>query len=502
MPGFNSVEVVPEAGLNDVEIAIRDANGLTRIEDASFFAAPDGLAKGMTDYSVSIGVPRRFDGLNSDYRNTLTASGLVRRGISDSVTAEAHAEIGENVRVLGSGLQVAAGEIGVLNVAASVSEAESGRRGHLLSAGIDRGTRRATLQLQARLADSDYADSASVAGVPFPDVSLRASAGIFTSAGSFRATYSEQSDAELADRRFISAGWEKAIDGNRAVLSASGFHDFERGESGCTISLRISFGQHAVRAGHDTFDGAGATSFELTRLRLADQRLQWSARAVKGEAGDGAEADLQVDLGSADGFLHASRTGKISDAAGGLRGTFMLLPGRAILARQSTPATVVVEVPGLAGLPLYQDNRLVAVTDQRGQAVIPGVRPFEVNRVSIRPEDVPLDHDLAAFDLDFVPPRGIASVSFDAYRDTSIAFSVRWPDGRPLPAGWRVILKGSGVACPSGLGGRVFCAMVPEGETILIETQDGWFEVPAESVRTTGHVDLPARSARVYAGEP
>jgi len=501
-PGFNTFGVVPEAGLNDVEIAIRGANGLTQIEEASFFAPADGLAKGVTDYSVSIGVPRRFVGLTSDYRDTLLASGLVRRGLSDAVTAEAHGEFGADVHVLGTGLQVTAGTMGILNVAASISEVHSGGRGHLLSAGVDRNTRRASLQLQARVADTEYADAASASGAGFPDVSLRASAGVFTPAGSFRATYTEQSDRELADRRFVSAGWEKTFDGNRAILSASGFHDFERGESGCTISLRISFGQDAVRAGHETFGGRGATSLELSHTREAGQRLQWSARAVTGEAGDGAQADLQVDLGSAEAFLHAGRTGRISDAAAGVRGAFTWLPGRVVLTRQTTLATALVEVPGLAGLPIYQDNRRVAVTDESGWATIPGVRPFEVNRLSLRPDDVPLDHELAQFDLEFIPQRGIAHVAFDAQRDTSLAFSVRLSDGSMLSAGSRVVLKGSGLICPAGLDGRVFCAAVTAGETVVIETAEGRFDVAADSLRKSGHVDLPAASARRYAGEP
>jgi outer membrane usher protein len=449
-PGFSELQINPEAGLNDVEIAIRDASGLTRIEDISFFAAADGLAAGVTDYSVSAGVPRRFDGARSEYGDTLLASALVRRGLSDSITGEVHGEFGRAALTAGAGLQVATGAFGILNVSASLSETAEGARGHLLAVGLDRSARRASLQLQARMADPDYTDAAAAAGAPFPDVSLRASAGIFTPAGSFRAGYSQQDDRVLPDRRFVSAGWEKSLSDNRALISADGFHDIARGESGLTISLRINFGSYSARAGSERLGGASSAAFEVSRLRGAGERLQWTVQAVDGDRSDAAQASLQADLGAAEAFVHAGAFGSTRELSAGLRGGFTVLGRRAVFARQSTPATVRVRTPGLAGVPVYQDNRRVALTDADGIAVITGVRPFELNRLSLKPEDVPLDFEVVSFDLDFVPRRGISDVTFDFRRQSALAFSVVLADGGRCrrAAGWSLPPRAG--AAPSG----------------------------------------------------
>lgn len=498
--GFSDVLIIPEAGLNDVEIAIRDGTGLTRIEDVSFFSATDDLAEGVTDFSVSAGTPRRFNGLRSEYGDRMIASGLVRRGLGRSVTAELHGEVSDGAALVGGGAQFAAGDLGIVNLSAGISGTGEGARGHLVAAGLARNTRRTSLQLQARVADTEYADLAAASGAQFPDVSLRASAGVFTQAGSFRTSYSEQTDRVLTDRRFLTFGWEKSLGGSLATLAASGYHDLERDESGCTVSLRMNFGAYSLRTSADRAGRMDSAAIEVSRLRQADERMQWSVRAIDAETGGAAQANLQADLGMAELFAHAGEFGGTTEMSAGVRGGFTVMPSHVSLAQQTTAATAVVRVAGLAGVPVYQDNRRVAVTDADGTAIVPGVRPYEVNRLSLQPEDVPLDYSVAAFDIDFVPRRGIAEVAFVISREIALAFTVILPDGEALAAGSRVELAGSGQTCPVGMEGRVYCASAEDVETVIITTPVGTFQQSVLSLRRTGRLQLGADSALRYAG--
>lgn len=499
-PGFNEVQIVPEAGRNDIEIAIRDASGLTRIEDASFFASPSALAPGVTDFSASLGVPRRFFGARSDYSDTLLASGFVRRGMSNAVTAEAHAEIGEAVQVIGGGAEVVAGNVGILNIAAAVSESREADRGHLLAAGLDRSTRMSTVQLQVRVADETYTDSAAQVGAAFPDLSVRASAGVFTPAGSFRTSFNAQNDRILRDRRFVSVGWEKALGRGQALLAASGFHDIRRGETGATLSLRMTFGGYSGRVRRDSIGGLDFAAVEVSRARLEGERLQWSLQASEGRRADTLRGDLQADLGAADLYLQAGKYGGTHEVSAGVRGSFTAMKSHVVLSRQTTPATALVHVPGVSGIPVYQDNRRVAVTDRNGEAVITGVRPFEVNRISLRPEDLPLDYTITDFELDFVPRRGLAEVSFDTQRETALGFTVLLPDGAPLAPGSRVELVRSGARCPVGMEGRVFCVTAEDDDTVRVVTPAGSFTAPVATLRQTGRMQLGPDAGLRFAG--
>jgi outer membrane usher protein len=499
-PGFNDFQIAPEAGLNEVEVTIREAGGLSRIEDYSFFASPESLASGVTDYSVSVGVPRRFRGASSEYDDTLLASGLVRRGLSDAITAEAYSELGDGAGLLGGGGQVIAEQIGVLSLSAGMSRNEAGETGRVVSAGFERNTRRGSLQVRARFADPDYADAASARGAAFPDRSIRASGGVYTKAGSFRAAYVDEADKVLRDRRFLSVEWEKPFRGDRFSLSASAFQDFARDETGLAVTLRASFGAYNAGGGYQTAGGRGASSVQLGRARQPGERTQWAVRAAEGDAGTLYQGDLVADLGTADILLNGGVFGETSQLMAGARGGFVWMPGRVSMQRQTTGASALVRMPELEGVPIYKDNRVVATIGENGLALIPDIRPYEINTLRLRPEDIPLDFQVGDFTTQFIPRRGLSEVVFDVRRQTALAFTIETPGGAPLPSGSRAELLGSGLACLTGLEGRVYCSVAEDSDTLAVTTPAGRFVAPVSEVRASGKMLLRPETRLKLAG--
>lgn len=489
-PGFSHFEIRPETGLNEVEVIIREAGGLTRIEDYSFFSSADALAKGVTDYSASLGLPRRFNGISSEYEDALAANGFVRHGVADALTAEAYSEVGKNGGLIGGGGQLTAGKIGVVSFSSGVSRARDGPAGHIVSAGFERSSRKGSLQVQARFADPHYTDTASGLGLEFPDRSIRASGGIFTPAGSFRASYIEEADKVLSDRRFLSLGWEKPLRGDRVSFSASAYQDFARDETGFAISLRMSFGAYNAGGRYQTAGSREASSVQISRSRMPGERVQWALGAADSGAGTVYQGDMTADLGSADLFLNGGVYGETRQMMAGLRGGFAAMPGAVALQRHTTGATAIVRMPDLKGLPIYKDSRIIAVTGENGLAIIPEVRPYEVNTLSLRPEDVPLEYEVRDFRAQFVPGRGISEVQFDVRRETALAFTAVFPTGEHLPPGSRVELLQSALICPVGLEGRVYCPVAEEGDTIAVTTLSGRFVEPVSAVRARGEMRL------------
>ncbi|WP_148205768.1 MULTISPECIES: fimbria/pilus outer membrane usher protein [Hyphomonas] len=489
-PGYTDFEISPEAGLNEVEVTIQEANGLSRIEDYSFFSSPEVLAAGVTDYSVSLGVPRRFTGISATYDDQIVANGLVRRGLSDRLTAEAYSELGHGGGLLGGGSQITAGKVGVLSLSAGLSRNEAGHTGHIVSAGFERNTRRGSFQLQARFADPQYSDAASALGAPFPDRSIRASGGIYTPAGSLRASFVDEEDGVLSDRRFLSVGWEKPLRGDRFSFSATAYQDFARSETGFAIALRASFGAYNAGSSYQSARGQEASSVQVSRSRMPGERVQWAMRAADGGAGAVYQGDLAADLGVADLVLNGGVYGETNQLMAGVRGGFAVTPGARSLHRQTTGASAIVRIPELKGLPIYKDNRIVAVTGQNGIAVIPDVRPYEVNTLSLRPEDVPLEYEVSDFNARFVPRRGVSEVRFDVRRETVLAFTVVAEGGAPLAPGSRVELLRSGLVCPVGLEGRVYCSVAEESDIVAVTTPAGRFIQPVAAVRSSGEMQL------------
>jgi outer membrane usher protein len=102
-----------------------------------------------------------------------------------------------------------------------------------------------------------------------------------------------------------------------------------------------------------------------------------------------------------------------------------------------------VDVAGLASVPVYVDNQLVAYTNQQGRALLPDLLPYEANRVNVEPVELPLDTSIAARTLTVTPRyRSGVVVKFPVERVRGGTFRLVTPDGVPVPAGALVRFMG------------------------------------------------------------
>nr|MCU0731110.1 hypothetical protein [Hyphomonas sp.] len=104
------------------------------------------------------------------------------------------------------------------------------------------------------------------------------------------------------------------------------------------------------------------------------------------------------------------------------------------------------------------------------------------------------------FELEFVPRRGVAEVSFDTQRETALGFTALTPDGAPLAPGSRVELVRSGALCPVGMEGRVFCVAAEDDDTVRVVTPAGNFTAPVAKLRQTGRMQLGPDGDLRFAG--
>jgi outer membrane usher protein len=123
------------------------------------------------------------------------------------------------------------------------------------------------------------------------------------------------------------------------------------------------------------------------------------------------------------------------------RGGLVLMGGHLAAVRDVDAETsfAVVEVPSLAGVPIYHDHHRIATTDASGFAVLPGLRPYEANRLQIDPNDLPIDATIAANEYSVRPyRRGGVRVRFPvAERGGAVVHLMREPN-EPVAAGARV----------------------------------------------------------------
>jgi outer membrane usher protein len=155
------------------------------------------------------------------------------------------------------------------------------------------------------------------------------------------------------------------------------------------------------------------------------------------------DADWRQQFHSADLELEVARNQGLDGRSAYLSGAMTFLDGRVDTTRQVTGSFAMVDVAGLADVPVYVENQLTTHTDANGRALLYNLRPYEANRISITPEDLPLDTSIAASSTIMAPPyRSGVIARFPVERVRGGTFRLVMDDGRPVPVGAVVTLKG------------------------------------------------------------
>jgi outer membrane usher protein len=205
------------------------------------------------------------------------------------------------------------------------------------------------------------------------------------------------------------------------------------------------------------------------RSAPAGPGLGWRVEGSS-EASQLARGGLQYNTSHAEFAADAASDakGKV-ELRGGARGTLGLLAGLPFASRPvGQNSFAVVEVDGLAGVPVKRGSQVVAETDARGRAFIPGLLPWQINKIEIDPVELPLDTEVGATMQQVTPYARSGSVVKFAVRRTRQALLVlHQSNGVAVPPGARVTLLPGGAEFLAGRRGEVWLSDVGTGQQHL-----------------------------------
>src|SRR6201996_2777034 len=117
-PGPFVIDRLPTvSGTGDVSVVVRDALGREQVMTQTFYSSVSLLAPGLSQYSVNLGEVRENYALDSSDYGPLLAEGSYRRGLTDAITVEGHAEyLKGNAHAGGVNAAFALGDFGVFNL--------------------------------------------------------------------------------------------------------------------------------------------------------------------------------------------------------------------------------------------------------------------------------------------------------------------------------------------------------------------------------------------------
>jgi outer membrane usher protein len=511
-PGpFQAPQLPVITGAGTIAVTVTDALGRQVTTSLPFYASSALLAPGLQSYSAEVGAVRRNWGLVSNDYGDLAASATYRRGLSSDVTVEAHAEGVSGQLMAGGGVVMNVANLGVVDLAAAASTA-LGRTGAQVSVGAQRIGRVFSLGASATLATHAFSDIAAMSGDPVPRLQLNANAGLsFGRWGSLGIAYTgvdrDQAPAPISffapPGRFGSqntplpgdvvsgAGPESffqpsqhahivsasySVTFHDVSLSVNGFRDFASGGStGVSLGLTIPFGR---RSSASASVGAGSGG------RTAQVQVEQSATSI-GELGyqayvaggpvTHAFAELQYMSPWALLSVGADRTGGQTTLRAEGRGAVSFMDGGLFASNTVNDSFAVVDTSGAAGIRVLYENRLVGRTDAAGRLLLPDLRAFDLNHISIDPTDVAVDATLPTASKEVRPQdRSGVLVHFPVKISHAALVSLADETGHPLPVGSVATLAATSVAAPVGYDGEAYVeGLSPRNNRLAVQRPSG-----------------------------
>ena len=467
-PGpFELTNVPTVTGAGELNLVVRDLLGRETVIQQSYYASPRLLAPGLTDFSLEGGKLRTGYSQDSRYGSTFGAA-TWRQGLTPGLTGEARLELQASRRAAGVELAGLLGQWGVGRLALAASSGNTQglqEQGQLLQAGIERSTPNGGGAVQYEYTSRGFAPfgegvGISVAGQRSRERLLATIGGNIWGRISGGLSYVSQSRWDGEQVRSLGLSASTPV-GTRANVSLSlnkrldGDHAWR---AGVTVSVPLDDGINTAARLNRANDGKLSATATASRNAPAGPGLGWSVEASSQES-QRARASLQYNTSQTELALDANSNANGQVALrGGARGTLGMMAGVPFASRPIGQGSfALVEVEGLAGVPIKRSNQVVAQTDSRGLAFVPGLLPWQQNQIEIDPMDLPLDTEIGETVRQLTPFAGSGAVVKFAVRRTRQALVIlQQPDGTPVPVGALVRLLPDGAEFTTGRRGEVW----------------------------------------------
>jgi outer membrane usher protein len=133
----------------------------------------------------------------------------------------------------------------------------------------------------------------------------------------------------------------------------------------------------------------------------------------------------------------------------------------------------VVDTSAVPGIRVSSENRPVEPTDGASRVLVPDLRSYDVNRLSIDPDDVPVDATVPFVTREVRPQdRSGVVVRFPVRVSHGALLRLVDESGRPLPVGSAAALAATGAAVPVGYDGEAYVEDLGPNNTLTVERPD------------------------------
>ena len=494
-PGRFQLDSTPAlSGSGQAQLLVTDINGDSRSLEFALYGAPELLQPGLSDWSLDIGVLRKDYGLRSfRYDRRPLASASLRRGLSDRLTLETHAEVARNVRVAGVGAVALLGRrAGVLDASFSGSQA-NGQGGNQRTLGYQWNAAGFSISARTQRRSRQFVDAPAHLT---RSLQSRRSDQLFVGfgtarSGQFSLNYILRDYPGSPRTRLLGAGWSRSLR-DHAWVSAQFNRDLGRqGMDSANLYVSVPLDRRtqlstSLRHGAD----GDVLAVEANRSQPLDSG-GWGWRV---QTRMGAQRSQSTELNHLDehgrwrfGVDHDNTVGTLAYLQG--TGSVAWFGSGLHMLRRADDAFALVSTNGMPGVPVRLENRLVGSTDAHGELLVAPLRAWQRNLLSIDPLALPLDVQVDVVQQQVVPAaRSGVRARFHLQPSQPLDLRILGPDGRWLPAGTEAVVERDNrslAVTVIGHDGQLYLGSAPSGARLRIRHAGGECVIALPDTATT-----------------
>ena len=267
--------------------------------------------------------------------------------------------------------------------------------------------------------------------------------------GSFNVSFIDQVNRDIASNRLLTLGYGLSL-GRYGSISITALKDYLN-NAGVTV-----FSVYTVPLGGGTTAGVMSLSAQSQRGGSAGDTNNFTStlqKSVPSGAGYGYSVQARSNGANLGVFTEQTDTGNytasvaqqygVSSTSLEANGGVAVLGKDVFMSRRIDQSFGVVKVADYPDVTVLADNQPVAQTNKDGVALIPRLRAYDRNIISIDPQGIPLDATIQGVAVEAVPYyRSGVAVKFPIKRSNSATFTLNLQDGSPIPIGASVVIDG------------------------------------------------------------
>lgn len=410
VPGQFEIETVPIiTGTGQAQVIVTDINGQQRILNFSLYGTNQLLKDKLSDWSFSLGQTRLAYGEQSfKYDDDLVGNASYRYGLTKDLTIESHIEFGPDLYLIGGGvIQRLGGRAGMLNAAYSFSDYRHSNE-TLYQLGYSWNSQYLNFFYNTTRQSGQYYDIAGLNSSNFPKRSDQVFLGFNNRLGQFGTSYIYQEYSPASSNEFITFNWSYSFP-NNYYLNLSANHDLTQEDTRYYLSLNIPLEKKR------TVNFSYQQDQEQEKLSLnARQAISrdvggWGWQLQADTARDTQNIQAQIaqmhDYGEWNIGFQEVKSKNISSriANSALSGSVLMMNQSFFPMQRSFDSFALISTSQISDIPVKLENRYVGKTNKNGELVVTSLNPYQNNRITIDPLELPPDYHIETTVKNAVP---------------------------------------------------------------------------------------------------